>query len=150
MSGCSEFLREVYVRNGWYRLSEGLGQDDAARLLVLPVTCSGRGPDSDLRIGHAAASVLQCRGSGSSDSRFLRVQLQHLCGPRNGLLLRLLGQDDLACPIYRPIGLRRSGHRSGSRIAGDRLRSEEHTSELQSQSNLVCRLLLEKKKPTIS
>src|SRR2546427_1591223 len=30
------------------------------------------------------------------------------------------------------------------------LRSEEHTSELQSQSNLVCRLLLEKKKKKIS
>src|SRR2546427_7977710 len=30
------------------------------------------------------------------------------------------------------------------RVMGDR--SEEHTSELQSQSNLVCRLLLEKKK----
>src|SRR2546430_12081141 len=29
-----------------------------------------------------------------------------------------------------------------------RARSEEHTSELQSQSNLVCRLLLEKKKNT--
>src|SRR2546430_9755583 len=29
-----------------------------------------------------------------------------------------------------------------------RWRSEEHTSELQSQSNLVCRLLLEKKKKT--
>src|SRR5256886_9956894 len=29
------------------------------------------------------------------------------------------------------------------------LRSEEHTSELQSQSNLVCRLLLEKKKTNI-
>src|SRR2546430_356177 len=29
---------------------------------------------------------------------------------------------------------------------GDHARSEEHTSELQSQSNLVCRLLLEKKK----
>src|SRR5688572_31566764 len=29
---------------------------------------------------------------------------------------------------------------------GDATRSEEHTSELQSQSNLVCRLLLEKKK----
>src|SRR2546430_9882440 len=28
-------------------------------------------------------------------------------------------------------------------------RSEEHTSELQSQSNLVCRLLLEKKKNSI-
>src|SRR2546430_12810798 len=31
-----------------------------------------------------------------------------------------------------------------------RTRSEEHTSELQSQSNLVCRLLLEKKKNTLS
>src|SRR2546430_8648571 len=29
---------------------------------------------------------------------------------------------------------------------GTSVRSEEHTSELQSQSNLVCRLLLEKKK----
>src|SRR5688572_32712460 len=29
---------------------------------------------------------------------------------------------------------------------GEQARSEEHTSELQSQSNLVCRLLLEKKK----
>src|SRR2546430_5656762 len=28
-------------------------------------------------------------------------------------------------------------------------RSEEHTSELQSQSNLVCRLLLEKKKESV-
>src|SRR2546430_7789043 len=33
-------------------------------------------------------------------------------------------------------------------VAGRRDRSEEHTSELQSQSNLVCRLLLEKKKVT--
>src|SRR5256886_13691103 len=32
----------------------------------------------------------------------------------------------------------------------DSNRSEEHTSELQSQSNLVCRLLLEKKKETRS
>src|SRR2546430_6142492 len=30
------------------------------------------------------------------------------------------------------------------------VRSEEHTSELQSQSNLVCRLLLEKKKIDVS
>src|SRR2546430_4570528 len=32
----------------------------------------------------------------------------------------------------------------------DGRRSEEHTSELQSQSNLVCRLLLEKKKKRIT
>src|SRR2546430_13754765 len=36
------------------------------------------------------------------------------------------------------VGRRPATHRGG--------RSEEHTSELQSQSNLVCRLLLEKKK----
>src|SRR2546427_6314377 len=35
---------------------------------------------------------------------------------------------------------------SEERIPVDSSRSEEHTSELQSQSNLVCRLLLEKKK----
>src|SRR5688572_32106026 len=35
--------------------------------------------------------------------------------------------------------------RSTHKTAASRRRSEEHTSELQSQSNLVCRLLLEKK-----
>src|SRR5438270_6384820 len=33
-----------------------------------------------------------------------------------------------------------------SEVERHHMRSEEHTSELQSQSNLVCRLLLEKKK----
>src|SRR2546430_5575607 len=43
------------------------------------------------------------------------------------------------------------GERAGEDdVVSDRrgTRSEEHTSELQSQSNLVCRLLLEKKKHT--
>src|SRR2546427_8596318 len=37
-------------------------------------------------------------------------------------------------------------HLAGGRAGTADTRSEEHTSELQSQSNLVCRLLLEKKK----
>src|SRR5476649_3094170 len=44
-------------------------------------------------------------------------------------------------------------HRRGRRLPGHRRRvarrSEEHTSELQSHSDLVCRLLLEKKKKKI-
>src|SRR2546430_6070897 len=44
-----------------------------------------------------------------------------------------------------PRGIRRVADRDKQR---PRRRSEEHTSELQSQSNLVCRLLLEKKKNT--
>src|SRR5438046_9939046 len=60
-------------------------------------------------------------------------------------------------PVAQPSGLRAdhgTAHRHG---VGDRLRgrpadhprSEEHTSELQSLTNLVCRLLLEKKKKLI-
>src|SRR2546430_9149909 len=44
------------------------------------------------------------------------------------------------------IPITRSGREATSAIR----RSEEHTSELQSQSNLVCRLLLEKKKHTLT
>src|SRR5256886_7523083 len=43
----------------------------------------------------------------------------------------------------RGAGSRRQRRKRGRRCW--RLRSEEHTSELQPQSNLVCRLLLEKK-----
>src|SRR2546430_6154340 len=39
-----------------------------------------------------------------------------------------------------------NGAPAGAVVTGINGRSEEHTSELQSQSNLVCRLLLEKKK----
>src|SRR2546430_12680858 len=40
--------------------------------------------------------------------------------------------------------------REANRAGGGGTRSEEHTSELQSQSNIVCRLLLEKKKDSIT
>src|SRR2546426_6298544 len=54
--------------------------------------------------------------------------------------------SDSACqPDVRRIGIRTRvfSHSKTSAVA---LRSEEHTSELQSPCNLVCRLLLEKKK----
>src|SRR2546430_11917642 len=58
-----------------------------------------------------------------------------------------------ALPIYRGrAGVGLPTPRAHDRLGGGRhgrrsiARSEEHTSELQSQSNLVCRLLLEKKK----
>src|SRR2546427_4341458 len=62
----------------------------------------------------------------------------------------------------RPAVLQQALHRAGGRHDADAARapggvraasasrSEEHTSELQSQSNLVCRLLLEKKKKKYS
>src|SRR5947207_12594015 len=52
----------------------------------------------------------------------------------------------------RPVSTRRDARRprslSGPRYSSQ-FRSEEHTSELQSHSDLVCRLLLEKKKTFI-
>src|SRR2546430_8132740 len=55
-----------------------------------------------------------------------------------------------ALPISRgACGCYVRSHR-GERTRYGRRRSEEHTSELQSQSNLVCRLLLEKKKKLTS
>src|SRR5690606_41885588 len=46
----------------------------------------------------------------------------------------------------QPAGFRHHGWRAGIQGTDGENRSEEHTSELQSRENLVCRLLLEKKK----
>src|SRR2546430_4005525 len=51
-----------------------------------------------------------------------------------------------AARARRHRGRRNARHPDPALNSDDPLRSEEHTSELQSQSNLVCRLLLEKKK----
>src|SRR5688572_31688374 len=56
------------------------------------------------------------------------------------------GAEGQAHPEHAPRG-HRAAHEGRERRRGHAHgRSEEHTSELQSQSNLVCRLLLEKKK----
>src|SRR2546428_1963079 len=47
------------------------------------------------------------------------------------------------CRLWQSVLVRRSQR---AQMRWERFRSEEHTSELQSRSDLVCRLLLEKKK----
>src|SRR2546430_13508866 len=67
--------------------------------------------------------------------------------------LTVTGVQTCALPIYGPgqvvIERPRKSHAVVVHVelpGSHEVRSEEHTSELQSQSNLVCRLLLEKKK----
>src|SRR5690625_5945499 len=66
-----------------------------------------------------------------------RVRAHHDAGLAGGDI------QQRAAPRGRGGGARQQRHR-------DRLRSEEHTSELQSRGHLVCRLLLEKKNIIIS
>src|SRR5256886_6923116 len=66
----------------------------------------------------------------------------YLADPRDPLVLTLA---KVFPGIFQPLDAMSKDLRAHLRYPED-LRSEEHTSELQSQSNLVCRLLLEKKK----
>src|SRR2546422_6061052 len=50
---------------------------------------------------------------------------------------------------YGSVGADRALFHKDAALVARRFRSEEHTSELQSRLHLVCRLLLEKKKPMI-
>src|SRR5690606_39314517 len=71
-----------------------------------------------------------------------RKQRGHRAGPRHGAraiiirILQMIGRK--GSPVRRKFGAMQVGKLIG-------MRSEEHTSELQSRENLVCRLLLEKK-----
>src|SRR2546427_8358399 len=90
--------------------------------------------------------------TNESDScllEFLRTRhgLGHTVEGRRGPQPRGRHLRELAYRCRAP-GARLHGGRAAGPGRG-RARSEEHTSELQSQSNLVCRLLLEKKKKTI-
>src|SRR2546426_672173 len=70
----------------------------------------------------------------------VELRLRHV-GLHLGEAAVLLGAEDLPAPR------RQVAHHGALILVGrPHLRSEEHTSELQSPCNLVCRLLLEKKK----
>src|SRR2546430_11348059 len=78
------------------------------------------------RIPTELAVHIRLRRVGKTKALTYRVVIADSRAPRNGKFIETIGHYD---PLSEPA----------------RLRSEEHTSELQSQSNLVCRLLLEKK-----
>src|SRR5438270_3954011 len=76
------------------------------------------------------------------------IERTWFCPPRawaSCLLVSLLASDGAAAAVPGVCRVPCSGSPSAL-VSGRRTRSEEHTPELQSQSNLVCRLLLEKEK----
>src|SRR5688572_31603372 len=81
------------------------------------------------------AQCAMCRASVQNNAAFVR-----------GLNLGVLVLLTPPVAIFFSIFIVAYRHRKGGKDNVTDERSEEHTSELQSQSNLVCRLLLEKKK----
>src|SRR3712207_7962093 len=77
-----------------------------------------------------------------------RVHRAASCGLRgaHGALRAVLRRADHQVRAQAAGDKRSRGHKAANGVL--RLRSEEHTSELQSRQYLVCRLLLEKKKPS--
>src|SRR2546430_12633004 len=73
-----------------------------------------------------------------------RQAAEHLAG--EGRRRMVHGRERALGPPHPQPPLAQQRERLGRGDLVDEVRSEEHTSELQSQSNLVCRLLLEKTK----
>src|SRR5436309_5923205 len=85
---------------------------------------------------HDALPISKVRGKKQSTGTRIKEEAKVILNARMGRAV--LGIAD-------PNELRKVCYEDGRA----RLRSEEHTSELQSRENLVCRLLLEKKKNQI-
>src|SRR5688572_32627643 len=88
------------------------------RSTLFPYTTLFRSPGRNSRVAQAFASVLVGAGRPMTQAQWDPI-LRRLTPPANAIASDFTSE-----------------------------RSEEHTSELQSQSNLVCRLLLEKKNTT--
>src|SRR5688572_31980735 len=105
---------------------------DLERLVRIPsVSALGHDPAPLVRSAELVAELLRAVGA---DTRVLRAEGGHPA---------VVGY--FKAPPGKPTVLLYA-HHDVQPPGPDSERSEEHTSELQSQSNLVCRLLLEKKK----
>src|SRR5688572_32012401 len=84
---------------------------------------------SVVRVRHAKIHAADCGSCETKEGKIDRLDVEiALTGALDATQRSGLLAIAAKCPVHRTL-----------------TRSEEHTSELQSQSNLVCRLLLEKK-----
>src|SRR2546427_5316994 len=106
-------------------------------LAQLGVTAAATFGASAAGIGFAGVARAQEKPKGNIPDKPYRIgHMTFFTGPG-----AVLGE-----PMFKGQQLAADEINAAGGLLGKRKRSEEHTSELQSQSNLVCRLLLEKKK----
>src|SRR2546427_2113078 len=90
------------------------------------------------------ATRIRLRRVGRKGQSYFRIVVADSRSPRDGRFVVTLGHYN---PRTNPADIQVNAEQARAWLDKGALpRSEEHTSELQSQSNLVCRLLLEKKK----
>src|SRR2546430_8610353 len=137
--------RRSSIREWWSRASrswtyeEGGPKEECAPARARPRTVRRQGRYGQRRVDRAETGVLSDpRETRDGSARSPALQRHDL---RPGRAVRA------AQPPRPELPAAWRARRRRYHLAQDRRpRSEEHTSELQSQSNLVCRLLLEKKK----
>src|SRR5690606_39667213 len=111
---------------------------------------------SDGAVGTASGMISISVGTARSSSSIARRMCQSEVTRRKDVSLRRAAQRAVSKALervstdWKPRSMQHSNRPSGrlystASSCGFTSRSEEHTSELQSRENLVCRLLLEKK-----
>src|SRR3989454_9196549 len=126
------------LRLGLERLSQGPGAND-----LQPTSAPPEPQDLDRRKQVVQTLLLDQPGDGQNH-RLLRLGRGRRGTAEQRKVESVIDAEQLAAAFPRV-----SAQQMLPVVVGagdDRARSEEHTSELQSPCNLVCRLLLEKKK----
>src|SRR5260370_10341909 len=116
----------------WPLLGMGGARGFARRRGVLQMNRNGTGR-TRRRGGMLGQGQGNLQEATSPDEIIRKMRSQRIAPPR--------GAGDTVAALANQRVIEQGHHRAGSQA-----RSEEHTSELQSHLNLVCRLLLEKKK----
>src|SRR5207249_7251040 len=116
--------------------------NDGGPLLIAPRRALGAWEGGD---PSSAAGPSPSNGSTNQPDQRRTTTVRAQSGSQSGLsrLAKVGASKEPLCRALAGQGLRPAALR---RRAGRPQRSEEHTSELQSRFDLVCRLLLEKKK----
>src|SRR2546430_6093402 len=101
-------------------------------------------PVASERVSADASKVQPIRDEHDSTPLFPNNELDNLRNRWKEIQTAFVDEPRKA--VEQADGLVASAMKRLAEVFAEERRSEEHTSELQSQSNLVCRLLLEKKK----
>src|SRR2546430_16738621 len=152
-AACRQLLKRAREDVATERRVFQTSRDEHRRLLTAFVQATTSG-DQDALLDMLAEDAVLIADAGPGVVRYGRIRNigRPVVGRRKiAALLKVIGSQRVGPPVELQERTLNGGpavvlFQGGRAVSAILVRSEEHTSELQSQSNLVCRLLLEKKK----